>query len=735
MGSAQDFTRRGLAFLKWPAMVAMALLLAPICAAQAPSGGQATEAPAPQEVMKNPQLLAEFGRLMDRLRTNLQLPPARSESRLLPLLPETTMVYAAFPNYGEVAHQTLLIFRQEMAESQVLRDWWHHGDMAATGAKVEETLEKIYQLSQYVGEEIVVSGTMEGREPRVVVVAEVRKPGLKPLLVQMVNEVAGKSKPGVRVLDPQELAIAKEGSPEHELVVLVRADYVVAAGDLSTLRRFNERLERGDREFASTPFGQRVSQAYGGGVTAVGAADVQKILSWAPKGSAQTQATLQRSGFGDMKYWVWRNKKVGSQDVNEAELSFTGPRHGAAAWLAPPAPLGSLDFVSPKAILAGSVRLTDPTVIFEDVKGLATASNPNAFGPLEQSEKALNLSLKEDLLRQLEGEITLELDRIAPEPVWKAILRVKDVEHLQQTLKTLLALVNVTPAAHESEWGTSYTASVPSGQKTITIAYAYVDGYLVAASSQETLAEAVRLHRSGESLGKSQKLLGSLPPGRSPAASALLYKNTAALTAAWLRQASPDMAAALAQLAREGSPSVLCVYGEETAIRAESTSAGFEAGAVLVAAAVAIPNLLRSRQAANEASAVGRLRTVITAEVTYASMYPERGFAADLARLGPAPGGTAGASEDHADLIDVTIGNASCTAGAWCTASGYRFTLTTLCKQRPCTEYVVTGTPESSDTGSRNFCSTADGVIRYKAGAPLTAPVSAKECQAWPPLS
>ncbi len=43
---------------------------------------------------------------------------------------------------------------------------------------------------------------------------------------------------------------------------------------------------------------------------------------------------------------------------------------------------------------------------------------------------------------------------------------------------------------------------------------------------------------------------------------------------------------------------------------------------ILIIAAIAIPNLLRSRIAANEASAVGSLRTINTAEVTYASTYP-----------------------------------------------------------------------------------------------------------------
>src|SRR3989442_3274667 len=64
---------------------------------------------------------------------------------------------------------------------------------------------------------------------------------------------------------------------------------------------------------------------------------------------------------------------------------------------------------------------------------------------------------------------------------------------------------------------------------------------------------------------------------------------------------------------------------------------------ILIIAAIAIPNLLRSRIAANEASAVGSIRTLNTAEVTYASTYPDQGFTCTLANMGP-PAGTAAAT-------------------------------------------------------------------------------------------
>ena len=59
---------------------------------------------------------------------------------------------------------------------------------------------------------------------------------------------------------------------------------------------------------------------------------------------------------------------------------------------------------------------------------------------------------------------------------------------------------------------------------------------------------------------------------------------------------------------------------------------------ILIIAAIAIPNLLRARMAANESSAVASIRTITTGEVTYQTAYPTVGYAPALANLGGALG-------------------------------------------------------------------------------------------------
>jgi type IV pilus assembly protein PilA len=130
---------------------------------------------------------------------------------------------------------------------------------------------------------------------------------------------------------------------------------------------------------------------------------------------------------------------------------------------------------------------------------------------------------------------------------------------------------------------------------------------------------------------------------------------------------------------------------------------------ILIIAAIAIPNLLRSKLAANEATAISSIRTMNTAEITYASTYPTTGYAANLTSLGPPASGTQ-VSSTAAGLLDNVLG---CTAGTTCNKSGYTFTLT-----GNYSGYSVTGSPITQGvTGQRSFYSDATGVLRYNVTA------------------
>jgi type IV pilus assembly protein PilA len=142
---------------------------------------------------------------------------------------------------------------------------------------------------------------------------------------------------------------------------------------------------------------------------------------------------------------------------------------------------------------------------------------------------------------------------------------------------------------------------------------------------------------------------------------------------------------------------------------------------ILIIAAIAIPNLLRSRMAANEASAVGSVRTVNTAAVTYNSTYGN-GYPSTLTEIGTTsvtqPSCNAGMFSDSVltggsksgYTFAMGAGSATVTAPPGCTTAGY------------VDGYYITAVPTSAGTtGTRAFCSDQTGVIRFNLGGAATA--------------
>ena len=137
---------------------------------------------------------------------------------------------------------------------------------------------------------------------------------------------------------------------------------------------------------------------------------------------------------------------------------------------------------------------------------------------------------------------------------------------------------------------------------------------------------------------------------------------------------------------------------------------------ILIIAAIAIPNLLRSRIAANQASAVGSLSTLNTAEIAYSTTYAT-GYTSTLGWLGPPASGNPVATA--AGLIDSVLSGGSSTA-TQSTKSGYRFTYTnggTDAGGR-IDIYNITATPLNVGTTGTNFYYTdGSGEIRQNSTA------------------
>lgn len=131
-------------------------------------------------------------------------------------------------------------------------------------------------------------------------------------------------------------------------------------------------------------------------------------------------------------------------------------------------------------------------------------------------------------------------------------------------------------------------------------------------------------------------------------------------------------------------------------------------GIILVLAAMAIPNLIRSKISANEASAVSSLHTINTAQTTYSIAYPDVGYSDDLTKLAMPTAGQP-VSSNAAGLLDWVLGCAS----QPCAKAGYNFTISGT-TGTPISAYTVTAVPlTEGQTGIRGFCSNQVPEMKY----------------------
>jgi type IV pilus assembly protein PilA len=145
---------------------------------------------------------------------------------------------------------------------------------------------------------------------------------------------------------------------------------------------------------------------------------------------------------------------------------------------------------------------------------------------------------------------------------------------------------------------------------------------------------------------------------------------------------------------------------------------------ILIIAAIAIPNLLRSKMAANESSAAGSVRSIVTAQVTYNSTYGI-GYATALAALGGAAIPCT-ASSTSACLLDPVISSG--------TKSGYTLASTSPGGVANST-FVASAVPVTINvTGNAGFCADESLVVRRLVPSTAAGPATDTACEAWTAL-
>jgi hypothetical protein len=431
---------------------------------------------------RNAKLLRALSALRDSL-SQVSLPQVRHDSRLLKLLPASTIFYASIPNLSSYLAEARDVFRKKSEESAELRDW-----LAGPGASIDPLLDKLQAANEYLGDEIVVFATAETPSP--VVLAEIKREGLPEFLKGLSLPVASQIRGGLVLIgpDPRALTIPLDSS------------------------------------FPETAFYQRIAEAYRRGAGLLVCADLLRVP---PPPGPHFEPTSPPNLGG--RYLIAEQTQIAGQTETRAGLGFNGQPSGMASWLAPPAPIGALDYVTTDATLLAAFAVTDPAVVLDQ----AASGLP---GSETDSARSQRLELRRQIAATLGGEFAVALDGPPlPVPSWKLVADVNDPARFEASLEKWVAAYNRS-AASEGQVPLRTGREVADGRTWYLLGwgtpnplseahYTFASGYLIAAPTKALVTRALEASANGAGIARSRAFTALLPRDPYTDFSAVVYQN------------------------------------------------------------------------------------------------------------------------------------------------------------------------------------------------------------------
>jgi hypothetical protein len=410
--------------------------------------------------------------------SHIPQPELRYESHLFGRLPANIMFFAGIPNLAQYLGEAEDVFRKKMAQSPDLEAWWE-----SHGGRTAAVIEKLRAASEYLGDEIAVAAVPESDGP--VFLSEIKRPGFAEFIKQS----------GIPAAEQERNGLVLFGAPR-------------AVQQLSGV------LDSPNGAIQSTDFYRRVEDAYHQGAGFLVAV-------------AQTSRSAHPEAAGPLstnaESLIFNETQINGAMEARVSLDFNGPRTGIAAWLASPAPMGSLDYVSPDATAAAAAVVPDGGAIVDQLKLIA----PKELG-----------AVREALAGSLGGEFALAVDGpLMPVPSWKLIAEVYDPAAAQAALQQAVAGYTNDPsnaghkpliAAQETfEGRTFYSIAVPDAGPLLEFHYTFADGYMIAGPSRAVVARALQIKNSTNSLMHSSKVIAMMPRDHYTNFSLVFYQNVA----------------------------------------------------------------------------------------------------------------------------------------------------------------------------------------------------------------
>jgi len=536
-----------------------------------------------RDAAKHKALLRELTELRRVIAEVVDHAPPRTSTFLLDLAPGDTFVYAAMPNLTVDLDEARAAFYEQLGSSAVLASWWQEQVVAhGIDEEIDRLIERLQPMGEAIGAEAVVTVPISivREQGTPLFMAELDDPGeFSGILATMIEEANAE-------VDDHTIAVLvddpRTGTPgAADLYLWVEGDLFAAAGDIEALRALAQRFDEPETStFPGTVLHTQLSETYAGGASWLLGANLAAVIAEGTTGvSADEAQTLDRLGLLDATTVVIERHRDGEWYATNAEVRFTNARRGMMAWLAEPAPMGSLDFVSPDAYVVASVVTKNAEEMFDDLLALVSAQDETAFEQLRLFQDQIGIDLREDLAATIGSEATFALDGpMLPVPSWKLIVEVKDPGTLINTMERAVDLINL-PLAADGQPGVVFEASDGPGPTFYTISregvdgqavFATMDGYLVAAPSRALIEQAISYRASEVTLTTSSAFRALLPDNGYTDCSALVYRDLGSLIDA----VPPEMLGELefADALSDGlSQGLVCVFGEADRITASAT--------------------------------------------------------------------------------------------------------------------------------------------------------------------
>lgn len=562
------------------------------------------------------QLLLELNSLRKAVAAVVDRAPPRSSTFLLDLAPPDTFIYAAMPNITDGLADARAAFEERLAASPILAEWWQT-EVIDTGVEheINELLDRLQPIGDAIGDEatIAVPDTVleDNGMPLFLAVlddAASFRSELEALVGEANNETGGEA--GIVIIDDPRAAQATDA----QILLWIEGSLFAGASDLATLRSLAARIDRSaESTFVGTRLHTRLAEAYAGGISWLLGADVAAAVSEAVAQMQPDEAEMVRSlGLLDVTTLVVERHRDGDWYATDAELLFAAPRSGIMAWLAAPAPMGSLEFVSPDAYITASAVTRDPAEMFDDLVAVMAAQDEEAWAEIQGWQQQVGIDLREDFAATLGGEATFALDGpILPVPSWKLIVEVYDSATLVHTLQSAITELNQILVAEgeapvvleeESAAGRSYYSLHHEGLDGLVVMTA-AEGYMVIGPSRGVVDQAIAQRTSGVNLPGSDNFRALLPDNGYTDCSGLVYRDLDSLMNAVPADLLEEFE--LAGTLGDGlSAGLVCIFGGDDQITASATG-----GSLL-----GISSVLGMATAIKETSD-GETKTDITEEV------------------------------------------------------------------------------------------------------------------------